>query len=152
MRFYLLLTFPILSTYPHHFNVVFECPPMKNWWRVTSLYVFDSQSSQISISDKKSFVVTHSNIPNLLSCQFSITFVESLHVNTIKGAIHKSLNPIYHVRCWSSTPHIATAGCGHFELSKYSPKRKLYEKNSYFNRDSNLGPQKLLIFNLMPYH
>ena len=62
------------------------------------------------------------------------------------------LNPIYHVRCWSSTPHIATAGCGHFELSKYSPKRKLYEKNSYFNRDSNLGPQKLLIFNLMPYH
>ena len=61
-------------------------------------------------------------------------------------------NPIYHVRCWSSTPHIATAGCGHFELSKYSPKRKLYEKNSYFNRDLNLGPQKLLIFNLMPYH
>ena len=42
--------------------------------------------------------------------------------------------------------NFATAGPGHFELQKYSPKRKLYEKNSCFNRDSNLGPQKLLIF------
>ena len=28
----------------------------------------------------------------------------------------EAFNPIYHVRCWSSTPRFATAGRGHFEL------------------------------------
>jgi hypothetical protein len=47
---------------------------------------------------------------------------------------------------------LATAGPRHFELQKYPPKRKLYEKNSYFTRDSKLGPQKLLIFDLPTFH
>ena len=38
---------------------------------------------------------------------------------------------------------LATAGRGHFELQKYPPKRKLYEKDSCLNQDSNLGPAKL---------
>ena len=38
---------------------------------------------------------------------------------------------------------LATAGPGHFELQKYLPKRKLYEKNSCFAWDLTLGPVKL---------
>ena len=37
---------------------------------------------------------------------------------------------------------LATAGPGHFELQKYTPKRKLYQKNCCFNQDSSLGPIK----------
>jgi len=38
---------------------------------------------------------------------------------------------------------LASAGPRHFELQKFSPKRKLNEKNSFFNRDLNLGPVEL---------
>ena len=39
---------------------------------------------------------------------------------------------------------LATVGPGHFELQKYPPKRKLYEKVSCLAQDSNLGPLKFL--------
>ena len=38
---------------------------------------------------------------------------------------------------------LASAGSGHFELQKYSIRRKLFEKDICFIRYSNLGPIKL---------
>ena len=46
----------------------------------------------------------------------------------------------------------ATVEPKHIEMQKKNPKRKYFEKKDCFTQDSNLGPQKLLLIDLTPYH
>ena len=61
-------------------------------------------------------------------------------------------NPIYHVRCWSSTQTLLLLDPGTLNCKNIPPKENYMKKNSCFNWDSNLGPQKLLIFYVVPNH
>ena len=47
--------------------------------------------------------------------------------------------------------NFATAELRHFEMQKY-PKKENFWKKDYFTQDLNMGPQKLLHPELMPYH
>ena len=113
---------------------------------------FNLATLHYSLNNKPSFsdeCQHHKNLPFILLAFYLMKV--PLLLLSLQLYILISFNPIYDVSvdhhhklryCWTQTLWIA----------KILPKRKYFEKKDCFTQDSNLGPQKLLFFDLPTFH